>query len=101
MKLTEERKKQVVEKLKEEYGRTLFHCYKTPSTKKIAIWEKIVYEMYKNDGCGLTVLAYNSHFFSCAYLYCDKTGKQLVSYHTPNNHIIFELQENIDKSIRH
>lgn len=101
MKLSEKKKKEVVERLKREYGRTLFHCYKTPSTKKLKAWETIIYEMYQNDGCGLTVLSYNSQMFTCAYTYCDRTGKILVSYHTPNYNTVFELQENIDKSIRY
>lgn len=86
----------VIERYALYAGRTLSDCYANPSQAKINAWDSIRQEMVATNGWGLTVLSYNSQFFTCAYLRKGIHKDSLLEYtelvyHTARHTVVMEL----------
>ena len=92
--MNEKRKTEILSAYNKHYGRHLWLCYKQPSQAKINAWNNIMLEVFNRDGKGLTVTAYNSNCFSCAYTYTDpKTDVKMLCYHTPTQKHEFPITQ--------
>lgn len=69
------------------YGiRYLKDVYKNPSIAKRNAWQYIYNEATRNQGKRLTVVSYNSNFFTAAYYVEMDEAKSILHYHTPYHH---------------
>ena len=59
-------------------------CYKNPSKQKLKIWCRIVDEKCFRNGRNLTILTYNTHFFTCGYEWKTLDGRHFITIHTPS-----------------
>ena len=69
---------------------TLYDVYKDPSARKRRIWEDIKAACKMYCGFRLTVLTYNSHFFTCAFAY-DRNDETIIAVFTPKGLIKIPL----------
>lgn len=79
--MTKKQQLNIVTSYDRYFERTMYDCYTQPSATKIRAYSDIEHEMYRQDGCGLTVISYNTHMFTCAYLESVENEMYLV-YHT-------------------
>ena len=56
---------------------SIFAAYKTPSQRKINVYDGIARECYDRNGYGLCVLTASCHFFTAGYFYPDPTTGEL------------------------
>lgn len=64
--------------------RMVHDCYGRPSAAKEAAENRIWREMKKRNGCGYTIVSYNTMIFTCAYLFPHpEDGNIILCYETP------------------
>lgn len=61
---------------------SLDECYKTCSHYKTRAEYFIKQEMLNRNGGGYRILSHNSNFFTCAYVYTNENGNDILVYHT-------------------
>ncbi len=64
--------------------RTIYACYKQPSQLKVAAWGRCIRKCGAMNGYNITVLSYNSQFFTAAWHYTHPgTGVLMLHVETP------------------
>lgn len=75
------------------YGpRAINLCYKKPSSRKINAEARIATELYTRGGYRYTVISYNTHMFTCGYLY-QRNGETYFVIHTPTDYGEMRIKE--------
>lgn len=54
----------------------LYVAYKTPSQRKINVYDEIARQCYERNGYGLCVLTASSQFFTVGYFYLDPATRE-------------------------
>lgn len=68
----------------------LYTAYKTPSQRKINVYDAIARECYERNGYGLCVLTHSCHFFTTGYFYPDpETGELRARIELPTRTLDF------------
>lgn len=73
-------------------NRCVKDCYKNPSQRKKYAENRIAMEVYENGGYGYTVISYNTHMFTCGYLY-QHDGATYFVIHTPTGRGVMLVKE--------
>lgn len=70
----------------------LAYVIKKPSACKINAESEIALEVYARGGYGYTVISYNTHMFTCGYLY-QHGGATYFVIHTPTDRDVMLVKE--------
>ena len=72
--------------------RTIHDCYKQPSPRKLLAWGYCMIKCREMNGHGITVLSYNSQFFTVAWCYTHPdTGVLMLHVETYANSYDMEM----------
>lgn len=71
---------------------TLYDAYKNPSYTKRQIWRAIELERAMCHGCSLSILTYNTHYFTAGYTYYNSNnGSVYLVVHTPTERVEIDI----------
>lgn len=72
--------------------RTIHDCYKQPSARKVAVWGRCLRKCGEMDGHNITVLSFNTSFFTAAWYYTHPdTGVLMLHVETYANSYDMEM----------